>query len=131
MSEIPASTPINQTTVFLGVPEKTGKPLYVMTQDFGTMTWREATVEINKMNKEQGTHWHMPTKDELDYMFKKKTDIEGLGKKRYWSSQESRQPNALSRFTTFAQAKSFANGNDIIVHKGERYGIRLVSNDPV
>jgi hypothetical protein len=69
--------------------------LEVMETDLGTMTWEDA----KKACEELGDGWRLPTIDELQFMYNKRAEIDGLGKiavlnyflvndRYYWSSTE-------------------------------------------
>ena len=77
------------------------------------MTWDEGV----KACIELGEGWRLPTKDELNVMYKNKNRIGGFEKFSYWSSTEH---------VSFAWAQYFVNGfqNDYI--KNDPYYVRAV-----
>lgn len=55
-----------------------------MTEDLGKMGWDEAIIACAKL----GDGWRLPTKDELNILYKNKNKIGGFSRDRdsYWSS---------------------------------------------
>jgi len=58
--------------------------LEIMTEDLGRMDWMEAT----KACADLGDGWRLPTKDELNILYKNKDKIGGFANFFYWSSTE-------------------------------------------
>ena len=56
--------------------------LEVMTEDLGKMNWYDAT----KACADLGDGWRLPTKDELNILYKNKDKIGGFVDESYWSS---------------------------------------------
>ena len=63
---------------------KISQDLEVMTYDLGKMGWDQAIIACAKL----GDGWRLPTKDELNILYKNKNKIGGFSRKRvsYWSS---------------------------------------------
>jgi hypothetical protein len=65
--------------------DKTGQHgLICATADCGKMPWPDAVKACAAL----GTGWHLPTKDELDKLYKKEAKIGGLSGAHYWSNEE-------------------------------------------
>jgi hypothetical protein len=65
--------------------DKTGQHgLICATADCGKMPWPDAVKACTAL----GTGWHLPTKDELDKLYKAEDKIKSLGGAHYWSSEE-------------------------------------------
>ena len=58
--------------------------LEVMTEDLGVMDWHDA----KKACADLGDGWRLPTKDELNILYKNKDKIGGFVSNFYWSSTE-------------------------------------------
>ena len=56
-----------------------------VSDNLGLMNWDEAIVACKKL----GTGWRLPTKDELNMLYKNKEEIGGFANNYYWSSTES------------------------------------------
>jgi hypothetical protein len=72
--------------------------LEVMTKDLGTMTWDKA----KKACADLGDGWRLPTKNELNILFKNKEEIGGFSPNFYWNSTEGDGD--------FAYTQDFAEG---------------------
>ena len=55
-----------------------------VSDNLGLMNWDEAIVVCKKL----GTGWRLPTKDELNMLYKNKEEIGGFAYSTYWSSTE-------------------------------------------
>jgi hypothetical protein len=67
---------------------KIGK-LEVMTKNLGEMTWEQMTWEdAMKACADLGDGWRLPTKKELNILYKNKDKIGGFASGYYWSSTE-------------------------------------------
>ena len=71
------------------------------------MNWYEA----NEACKELGGNWRLPTKDELNILFKNKVKIGGFSSNHYWSSNDGDEGLAWDQ--TFDDGyQDFADMND-------------------
>ena len=93
--------------------------LEVMTEDLGEMNWNEAVKACGYV----GDGWRLPTKNELNVLFKSKdkiggfiTDIEPSA--YYWSSTESSKDAACFQ--------SFVDGYQTTEYKHRKYRVRAV-----
>jgi hypothetical protein len=77
---------IGQSNEIIAKPTKIGN-LEVAEYDFPTtMTWEKA----QKACADLGSGWRLPTKDELNLLYKNKDEIGGFAVAYYWSSTEGR-----------------------------------------
>ena len=74
--------------------------LEVMTEDLGEMKWEEA----KKACKNLGDGWRLPSKDELNLLYKNKEKIGGFANSYYWSSTEY-------ELNSLIWIQDFVNGN--------------------
>ena len=88
--------------------------LEIMTEDLGEMNWDEA----NKACSALGDGWRLPTKDELNILYKNKEKTGGFAKSTYWSSTEFDNFNAWKQF--------FNNGFQFYNGKNSNYYVRAV-----
>ena len=88
--------------------------LILITKDLGKMDWEEAM----KTAKSLGDEWRLPTKDELNLLFKNKAQIGGFSNSNYWSSNEENSKNAWRQ--------SFASGDQKAGTKGFSLNVRAV-----
>ena len=59
--------------------------IQVATKDLeGVFTWDEAVEEVKKL----GEGWRLPTKEEINLMYRHKDEIGGFVENLYWSSTE-------------------------------------------
>ena len=80
----------------------------------GGFTWSEAKEACAKL----GAGWRLPTKEELNEMYKKRDDIGGFAGTNYWSSTESDSYNAWKQI--------FVYGNQSIGYKDVYASVRAV-----
>jgi formylglycine-generating enzyme required for sulfatase activity len=78
------------------------------------MNWKDAKAECAKLGK----GWRLPTKDELNVMYKKKNKIGGFANYYYWSSTEYNN--------NFAWVQNFDDGGQYDDYKGNKYDVRAV-----
>ena len=78
------------------------------------MSWHKAIVACKKL----GPGWRLPTKDELNMLYKNKEEIGGFSSIYYWSSTE------VDFFNAWKQ--NFLNGNQNYSTKGNFYYVRAV-----
>ncbi len=100
----------------------TGKPiilgnLIISQYDFPEqMDWNSAKIECAKL----GSGWRLPTKDELNVLFKNKSKIEGLKSNDYWSNTEDADTYTKSWFQTFS------DGYQDVAEKNNPFKVRAV-----
>ena len=90
--------------------------LEVMTEDLGEMEWDEAM----KACADLGDGWRLPTKDELNILYKNKDEIggfENLFGAAYWSSKFDNDS---------AWLQDFGDGNQDLYFKDDTYYVRPV-----
>jgi len=81
---------IGQSSKIIGTPYRLTK-IEVAQYDFPKqMHWNEA----KKACANLGSGWRLPTKDELNLMYKNRKKIGGFEINRFWSSTESSSTNA-------------------------------------
>ena len=68
-----------------------------VSHNLGHMNWHEAIVACKKL----GPGWRLPTKDELDMLYKNKEEIGGFANYFYWSSTEHDYNNAWGQYFNF------------------------------
>ena len=61
-----------------------------VSDNLGRMNWQEAIIACKKL----GPGWRLPTKDELNMLYKNKEEIGGFASNYYWSSSEYDKSNA-------------------------------------
>lgn len=99
---------IGQSKEITGNPIKIEK-FEVAQNDFPIgMNWEDAKAECAKL----GNGWRLPTKNELNVMYKNKEKIGGFAHKYYWSSTE------FDNFSAWRQ--NFYNGIQINFNKDLR-----------
>jgi hypothetical protein len=95
------STPIEKTTLngnVIGNPFKLSK-IEVAQHDFpNTMNW----VDAFKSCEELGEGWHLPTKEELNLIYKNKDKIGGFSDQNYWNSGVNKNYDFLGCFKSFS-----------------------------
>lgn len=98
--------------------------LVVATQDQVTSSnWYNAQNVISnpEYHNEAGkgfTDWRLPTKHELNLIYKQRESIEGLTEEWYWSSTENSHSNAW--------IQRFNDGNQNFSHKNNNHHVRAV-----
>jgi len=106
---------IGQSKKIIGNPIKI-ENLEVAQYDFPkTMNWLDAKAACAKLGK----GWRLPTKDELNVMYKYKDKIGGFADYYYWSSTESNNYDAWSQGFNFG-LQNYGS------YKGTRYNVRAV-----
>ena len=85
-----------------------------VSDNLGTMSWDEAKIACKKL----GPGWRLPTKDELNMLYKNKEEIGGFAYNSYWSSTE------LNNFVAWAQY--FGSGLQGGANKNGNYYVRAV-----
>jgi hypothetical protein len=88
--------------------------LEVKTKDLGEMDWDDATKACAAL----GDGWRLPTKEELNILYKNKDKIGGFDKDYYWSSTEYNVSNAYffsfeSGFASY-ESKSYTHAVRIV-----------------
>ena len=85
---------IGQSKEIIGNPIKIEK-FEVAQYDFPNgMNWKDAKAECAKLGK----GWRLPTKDELNVMYKYKDKIGGVAANFYWSSTETGNGSAWRQY---------------------------------
>lgn len=87
----------------------------------------KATDEINKLNwsaafataSAYGSGWHLPTRDELNHLFRQKSVVGSFSNENYWSSAE--YASAVAWFKEFG-----FNGRDGHIGKSNAFRVRAV-----
>ena len=106
---------IGQSKEIIGNPIKIEK-FEVAQYDFpNRMNWKDAKAECAKLGK----GWRLPTKDELNVMYKYKDKIGGFAGNYYWSS--TGYSNGGAWFQYFYNGKQTSYGN-----KGNEGSVRAV-----
>ena len=85
-----------------------------VSDNLGLMNWDEAIVACKKL----GTGWRLPTKDELNMLYKNKEEIGGFANSNYWSSTEDDG--------NFAWIQNFLFGFQTNLFKNGTYYVRAV-----
>ena len=85
-----------------------------VSDNLGYMNWHEAIVACKKL----GAGWRLPTKDELNMIYKNREEVGGFANGSYWSSTEG------GNF--FAWGQFFGNGNQGNFGKVFNYYVRAV-----
>lgn len=88
--------------------------LEVMTEDLGYGTWDEAM----KACADLGDGWRLPTRDELNVLYKNKDKIGGFATVDYWSSTENDSGTAYGQ--------DFGNGGQTGNTKNTTFYVRAV-----
>ena len=89
--------------------------LEVAQNDFpNTMNWEDAKKACEKL----GSRWRLPTKDELNLLYRNKDKIGGFASEGYWSSTEDDDYGAWSHH--------FSTGVQNYDGKDTRYYVRAV-----
>ena len=73
-----------------------------MSRDLGRMNWHEAKIACKKL----GPGWRLPTKDELNMLYKNKEEIGGFANNFYWSSTEYDNSSAWFQFFDYPFVRS-------------------------
>ena len=101
----------------IGKPIKIGN-LLVAENDFPDgMNWRGAQKACAKLGK----GWRIPTKDELNVMYKNKDRIGGFAGNRYWSSTESNSYLSWGQY--------FYGGDQVDFNKRSNVYVRAVKEE--
>ena len=77
-----------------------------VSDDLGMMNWHEAKIACKNL----GPGWRLPTKDELNMLYKNKEEIGGFANGNYWSSTEFDNVSAWVRF--FSNGVQGGNGKN-------------------
>jgi len=85
-----------------------------VSDNLGLMNWYEAVEVCKKL----GPGWRLPTKDELNMLYKNKEEIGGFARYNYWSSTEDAHNNAWSQV--------FNDGNQFYASKTNTLYVRAV-----
>ena len=85
-----------------------------VSDNLGLMNWDEAIVVCKKL----GTGWRLPTKDELNMLYKNKEEIGGFADANYWSSTEYDNFNAWIQY--------FSGGGQYDYNKLVNFYVRAV-----
>ena len=85
-----------------------------VSDNLGHMNWHEAIVACKKL----GAGWRLPTKDELNMIYKNREEVGGFANFTYWSSTEY--------VTNFAWGQGFSFGNQTSFNKGSNCYVRAV-----
>ena len=81
------------------------------------MNWHEAIVACKKL----GAGWRLPTKDELNMIYKNREEVGGFASNFYWSSTELD--------VNFAWFQYFFNGFQFKYSKDGNYYVRAVRDN--
>lgn len=105
-----STTTINLNSV-IGKPVRMGN-LEIAEKDFPKlMNWEDA----KKACKDLGDVWRLPTKDELDEIYKNKKSIGGFTENLYWSSSESTNDLAWLQFFSNGYQEDDSKFNALLV----------------
>ena len=85
-----------------------------VSDNLGIMSWDEAKIACKKL----GPGWRLPTKDELNMLYKNKEEVGGFAINYYWSSTE------FDNFIAWEQ--SFGSGNQFFTNKHFNFYVRAV-----
>jgi len=86
-------------------------------EDFSIlMNWKDA----QKACQDLGDGWRLPTKDELNLMYKNKDKVGNFADNDYWSSSEDND--------YYAWIQYFSNGKQYAYNEGSRCNVRAVRN---
>jgi len=85
-----------------------------VSDNLGHMNWHEAIVACKKL----GAGWRLPTKDELNMIYKNREEVGGFANGSYWSSTETDFSNAW--------VQSFGNGYQDFFNKSSFFYVRAV-----
>jgi hypothetical protein len=85
-----------------------------VSDNLGLMSWHKAIVACKNL----GPGWRLPTKDELNMLYKNKEEIGGFATDYYWSSAENGN--------TDAWLQGFASGSQYGNSKNFAYYVRAV-----
>jgi len=85
-----------------------------VSDNLGRMNWHKAKIACKNL----GTGWRLPTKDELNMLYKNKEEIGGFASIYYWSSTEGG--------TNYAWIQDFTNGYQFNSYKSTTNYVRAV-----
>ena len=109
---------IGQSKKIIGKPIKI-ENLEVAQNDFPKqMNWNEAKKACYAL----GSRWRLPTKDELDILYRNKYEIGGFANSYYWSSTEDNSYAA----TEYAWRQDFELGSQSLGFETSRFAVRAV-----
>ena len=77
----------------------------------GSMSWDDAIIACKKL----GAGWRLPTKDELNMIYKNKEEIRGFANYYYWSSTENDTNDAWSQDFGSGYQSNFSKYGSIYV----------------
>lgn len=80
-----------------------------------TLNWHDAMLYCQLLTIGGKNDWRLPTKDELNEIYKAENDLDGLF---YWSSTEHNGDNAWY--------KNMSSGNQYHYDKNSRFNVRVV-----
>lgn len=103
-------------TVYVGVSPTDGRPLYAMPDDLPELcTWAGAKTAAAAQTFAGHTDWRVPTKDQLQMIYRAQEAVGGFQRGWYWSSEEY--------FNNCAWCQNFGNG----IRNGDfKYGTNRV-----
>ncbi len=112
----------DKAEICIGCGAPVGKPpllkignLEIAPNDFPSdMNWQDAKNACEKL----GNGWRLPSKDELNILYKNKDKIGGFANTTYWSSTESYGSNAWYQF--------FYNGKQFYSNKTNSTYVRAI-----
>ena len=77
-------------TVYVGISPTDGRPLYAMPHDLPDLqTWAGAKTAAAAQTFAGHTDWRVPTKDELQMIYRAQEAVGGFQRGWYWSSSET------------------------------------------
>ena len=85
-----------------------------VSDNLGHMNWHEAIVACKKL----GAEWRLPTKDELNMIYKNREEVGGFASFYYWSSTEFGN--------SYAWLQNFPNGLQTNLLKSNDFYVRAV-----
>tara|TARA_R110001592_G_scaffold360296_2_gene668437 strand:+ start:4768 stop:5094 length:327 start_codon:yes stop_codon:yes gene_type:complete len=85
-----------------------------VSDNLGHMNWHEAIVACKKL----GAGWRLPTKDELNMIYKNREEVGGFANSDYWSSTED--------VGNIAWIQAFNDGFQYLSIKYSNYYVRAV-----
>ncbi|HOY31549.1 MAG TPA: DUF1566 domain-containing protein [Bacteroidales bacterium] len=89
-----------------------------LTDNFGQDDWKTANQFCETLNVYGYSDWRLPTKEELNIIYKNKVKINGLESAQYWSSTVSS--------TNYFWTQSFGDGNKTTYPNGNSLFYRCV-----
>ena len=96
--------------------------LYHVYPDMGTMTWSQAMSACNGLSYGGYEDWYLPSIEELDAMYEKKSSIGGFSDAYYWSS-------STASYSGNAYTQNFDHGDQDYYNKSYTRRVRCVRRE--